>query len=529
MLPTLDQAFTLHRAGRLAEAESAYRAILEGSPEDGAVRRGLGLLLIQSGRGAEAVDVLQPVVESQPDAELLNTCGAAQMQTGAWAAAKSQFQAALALDPAHAKARANLGAAHYRLGEVKEAVEALTRAAARQPENAETYFNLSLALRASNRLDEAEQAARKAIALSPNSANAHVAMGVIHAAKGDREDAIKSYRKGLDIDPRAAEAHHNLAQVLLAGEQLADGWDEFEWRWHTSDFAGADQFLHLPAWDGRPLSGGTLLVWTEQGVGDQILYAGLIPDLQAQEFNIIIACETRLVPLFERSFPFAEILSQAQILADESRCPSITAQVPAGSLGRFLRRQSADFPDRTRYLVADPVRVDHLRHKYKESAGAKPLVGLAWSSGNPRFGAAKSVPLPSFAAALSEIDAQVVDLQYGDTTFDRQAAAAVGLNLLKDPDIDAQADLDSFAAQVAALDLVISISNSTAHFAGALGVPGWVLIPEGQGRFWYWFLDRADSPWYPSLRLFRQASPDSWDDVMAAIGAALRQRFPATS
>lgn len=531
MRPTLDQAFTLHRAGRLPDAEAAYRAILDATPSEAGARRGLGLLLVQSSKPEEAIEVLKPLIAdgAPTDADGANILGAAQMQTGSWDEAKQAFEVALSMRADHPEALANLGSVQYKLGNVDEAIEILSRAAAQTPENAETYFNLSLALRAANRLSEAEEAARKAILLAPNAANAHVAMGVIHAAKGDDARAIAAYRQGLAADPRAAEAHHNLAQMLLARGELADGWDEFEWRWQTSDFAGADSFLSLPSWDGNVLSEGTLLVWTEQGIGDQILYSSIVPDLETLAPNILIACEARLVPLFARSFTFAEVISQADLLAYEKRCHSVTAQIPAGSLGRLLRRDAAAFPGRTSYLSADPDHVEKLRAKYREQATDKPLVGLSWRSANPRFGSRKSLPAGSLAAALGGADATFVDLQYGDAEPDRAAAAAQGLELFRDPDIEAMTDLDGFAAQVAALDLVITVSNSTAHFAGALGVPAWVLVPAGPGRFWYWFLDRADSPWYPSLRLFRQATPGTWDDVLAAVSAALRDHDPGTT
>ena len=149
-------------------------------------------------------------------------------------------------------------------------------------------------------------------------------------------------------------------------------------------------------------------------------------------------------------------------------------------------------------------------------------IGLSWRSGNPRFGTAKSLALTDFEPVLETPNSVFIDLQYGDTTDERGALErSCGRTLHHDTDIDSLADLDAFAAQVAAMDLVITASNTTAHMAGALGVPCWVLVPTGPGLLWYWFLDRSASPWYPSPRLFRQAAPGDWAPVVQQVNAAL--------
>ena len=390
------------------------------------------------------------------------------------------------------------------------------------PNNADTHYNYSRTLRALGRLNEAEQAARQALALTPDHVDARINLGVAQAARGKRSEAEASYREALGVDPRAAAAHHNLAQILLQTERFEEDWKAFEWRWHTPDFQGAGAFRALPAWPGSPMDHGTLLVWTEQGVGDQILYAGMIPDLKHLAPDVLVACTERLVPLFARSFPEAKVLAQPDLQADQERLSSVAAQIPAGSLGQHLRPSPEAFHGHSAYLVADPGRTTALKSKYENQFEGAVRIGLSWRSGNPRFGAQKSLALADLTPLFEAPNTNFIDLQYGDTADERDALVqSSGRTLHHDTDIDSLDDLDAFAAQVTAMDLVITASNTTAHMAGALGIPCWVLVPTGPGLLWYWFLDRSDSPWYPSLRLFRQATPGDWAPVVQQVNAAL--------
>lgn len=527
MIPTLDQVNVLHRAGRLKEAEQGYREIVANAPTIQGAHHGFGVLLLQTGRAREAIAHLKAALENSPDDDdALNALGAAQLQVGDDAAAASSFKAITERHPDHAQAFANLGVAYDRLNDFSAAVEALEHAARINPSNADTFYNLSRVFRTAGQLGDAEHVIRQALALSPTHVEAHVDLGVTLAARGENSDAEASYRKALSLDSQHAEAQHNLAQILLQSERLGEGWEAFEWRWQTGDFRGAETFRELPAWDGQKISDGTLLVWTEQGLGDQILYASIVPELEGIAPRVLIACTARLVPLFARSFPFADVTSQAELLDDEDARAEVKAQVSIGSLGQFFRPDSKSFPKRNSFLEIESGQSRFLRTRYLHQNSSKPLIGVSWRSGNPRFGALKSIELGDLVNAVGDVEATLVDLQYGDTSFDREAAAENGVSILHDPDIAALTDLDAFASQVAAMDLVITVSNTTAHVAGALGVPCWTLVSAGSAQFWYWFLDRDDSPWYPSLRLFRQETPEDWRGVLNELKTALLHWTP---
>jgi hypothetical protein len=206
----------------------------------------------------------------------------------------------------------------------------------------------------------------------------------------------------------------------------------------------------------------------------------------------------------------------------------IDYQVAAGSLGRWWRLDEASFPKRSSFLVADPVKTDTLRQRYRDGSESR-IIGISWHSANKDIGDEKSMQIMDLAPLARMSGICLVDLQYGDSDMDRaQFEAETGVSVIRDKEIDSLKDLDGFAAQVAAMDLIVSISNTTVHVAGALGVPAWVLLPNAP--MWRWMIDRDDTPWYPLVRLFRQNKRGDWPGVMEKVTVALggsREDFPS--
>lgn len=525
MRPKLDQAITLHRAGQTREAIASYESILAADPNSQAARHGLAVLLLQSQRPSDARGHLEKLVaDGADDASVFNALGIAHQQLGDEGLALAQFRTAVEIDSGHSKALANLGVCLHKQEDFVQAESVLRRAVDTDLNNAETHYNHGQTLRALQNLEDAERATRRALSISPAHILARIDLGVTLTALGRVSEAEECYRRALKLNPDAMEAHNLLAHILLNSERFEDGWAEFEWRWQTPKFLAAQSFQSLPKWYGEKLESGSLLVWAEQGVGDQVMYASMLPDISVAGPDIILACAPNLVPLFSRSFPDSKVVSMPDLKPDSELLRDVTAQVPIGSLGQFVRPRISAFPERDSFLVADPSQIRQLRNNYKSGAGDFPLIGLSWKSSNKLTGEAQSLDLANWAPILEGKGATYIDLQYGDTAGDLARAKDAGLSVLSDPDLDQLADLDAFAAQVAAMDLVITISNTTAHIAGALGVPCWVLMASGPGQNWYWFLDRSDSPWYPSIRLFRQANPGDWSGVLNAVKEALTQQ-----
>jgi hypothetical protein len=237
----------------------------------------------------------------------------------------------------------------------------------------------------------------------------------------------------------------------------------------------------------------------------------MIPDAAADAGALTVEVEPRLIPLFARSFPGVRLRS----LADDAKEVRADAHIPLGGLGELYRQSTGDFPRRA-YLAADKARAEKLRHLLH--ADRKTVIGVSWRSANPKFGMHKTAQLRDFSPLFTRADVRLVDLQYGDTAAELQAIRdEFGVAIAHLDEIDNTRDIDGLAALIDACDAVLTVSNTTAHIAGALGKPVWVMVPYGQGRLWYWFGEREDSLWYPRMRICRQQPGQSWADLVAAI------------
>jgi hypothetical protein len=265
-----------------------------------------------------------------------------------------------------------------------------------------------------------------------------------------------------------------------------------------------------------------VLVWGEQGVGDEVMFAGLIPDLVRRGVECIVDCEPRLKPLLARSFAAGGVRVISTVGGDE--LPEFAAHSPCASLAGVLRPGFAEFAHTTAgYLRADAARRAEFRARYSDG---RPVIGLAWGTTNRTTGPARSIALDLFRGLTREPGARWIGLQYGDRECLEAQVKAAGVALEIDGAVDQRVDVDLFAAQVAAMDLVITIDNSTAHLAGALGVPVWLLLPLAAD--WRWLMERADSPWYPGMRIFRQSRAGDWPGVLRRVGEELRFHLGAT-
>ena len=317
-----------------------------------------------------------------------------------------------------------------------------------------------------------------------------------------------------------------MGQTLLLKGDLHQGWKEYEWRWKCKDFSSEIRYFPQVLWDGSDLNGKSILVWTEQGVGDQIMFASMLDDLLQMETNIITDCDIRLIPLFKRAFPKIQIFPRDNPPAQQLLDTNIDYQIPIGSLGRWLRPNQNDFKRKNQsYLQACPEKTSKLKTKYKKLAGNKPLIGISWKSRKQNFGEAKSTSLKLWTSILSRQDYFFINLQYGNVKqeVEEHISNKNDTSIYLDNDIDSLENLDDFAAQIAALDLVISTSNATVHMAGALGKKVWNLLRYMPS--WRWMLNKRDTLWYPSMKLFRQNRIGDWLSTFAEVELALDQHL----
>jgi len=508
----------LHEQGDTARGIEAYRKALELKPDFAEAWSNLGGALADTGDRSGGIDAYRRAVAANPRlAAAWTNLGDALLEAGQIAEAVTACRRATELDPGFAVAWNNLGNALGRQVEHAAAARACERALALDPRLAGAWSNLGGALMELGELDKACAAHRRALKIEPRNARAHYDLGLAQERGQQHAAAADSYRRAVKLDPDFAAAGVRLACALLTQGDFRKGWAEYEWRWRGKD-AEPMRFNFSP-WTGEMAPGGRLLVWGEQGIGDEIIYSTMLGELAEAGLQVTAEIDRRLVPLMQRSFPDIRAVARRDPAAVDAT--AFDFQCPLGDLGRWLRTSFEAFPRHGGYLKADAARARAYSARLR-SGGPQKVVGISWSSANREFGASKSSALPDWAEVLKVPGACFVDLQYGDTTTVREELRRRhGLQLEHLDDVDLFNDLEAAAALCAACDLVITVSNVTAHLAGALGKPVWLLAPAANGRIWYWFSGRDDSPWYPSMRLFTQPSPGSWREVLDRIAKEL--------
>jgi tetratricopeptide (TPR) repeat protein/ADP-heptose:LPS heptosyltransferase len=517
------RADALVALGRLAEAVESFDRALAHDPSSVADWCNRGAALIDLGRATEAAESFARATSLAPDfAEAHYNHGNALTKLERHADAVASYDRALALKPGYVDALNNRANALNQLGRLPEALAGVEAALALAPEHNGALVTRGVLLRKLRRSAEALASCERALTLRPDDTDVLTVRADLLTDLERFQQAIATLDRIITLKPDALAAKWNKSLICLGLGRFEEGWPLYELRW-----AGAKGLVPRgyaqPRWNGGAVD-GTLLVWGEQGLGDEILHASMLPDVLARTPSVVFEVEPRLAPLFARSFPAIKVIAcQPELYAGK-----VDAQEPLASLGHVLRRSFEEFPRRERgYLVADAARALALRARLANDG--RRVIGLSWVSKAPVGGASKSARLADFEALLRLPGCRFVDLQYGDTGEERAALARdLGLTVERLGDIDNTNDLDGLAALMAACDAVITVSNTTAHLAGALGRPTFVMVPHGYARIWYWFHDRNQSPWYPRVAVRRQQSGQPWADVVAAVAREVSALLDST-
>lgn len=492
-------------------ARQLYDAARGLAPDDFGARTGLGVLALRSGRAAEAVGHFEAALAAAPRSGLAHSnLAAAYRSVDRREDALRLLQAAVQLDPGHPDPHANLGAVLSDLGHHAEALAAFDRATAIAPDLAEGHANRATALCDLLRPEEAAAAAREALRLAPALPSALTVLGRALDQLARPADAIAACRTALRSDPQWADAHWNLALPLLRLGHYEEGWGEYEWRGRAMRRKLRAAPAGVPAWQGEDLAGRTLLVWWEQGFGDTIQFVRYLPLLAARGARVLLDAQAPLRPLLE-GFP------GVSALVDPDHGPvAADYHVPLMSLPHRLGTTLETIPASVPYLFPPPEAPARLRLPHH----GRPRVGFAWfGSPGQTQNQVRSVPLADLAP-LFGLPADWYSLQVGPAGDELSALpAAAGVTDLR----DRIADFRDTAALMAQLDLVLTIDTAVAHLAGALGRPTWILL--SLPCCWRYLLDRDDSPWYPTARLFRQPTRGDWRAVVTAVARALDKEF----
>lgn len=503
------------------EALDTFDALLDIQPRYLPALINKATLLQELGRDEEATATLERALAIKPNEPgIYLNLGLIQRKLKHYEKALSYYDRALTLAPEFADAYYNRGNVFMDMRRHEDALASYERALGLNPSYAEAFNARGDALLALERYEDALANFEKAISIAPNYPDAFSNRGNALLALRRYEEALGSYGHAIELDQNYAKAHYNKSLCELMLGDFENGWDHYEWRFEERK--ALRRSFPQPLWDGRFVD-GVLLAWAEQGLGDQILYASMLDDLRQCAARLLVEVEPRLLELFRRSFPRIDFVAQGE----PPNAAHIDAQVPAGSIGRYFRKRWEDFPARdTGYLIADAGRVKSLRERL--TADQRYVVGLSWISKAMRYGEQKSARLSEFEPILTVPGSRFVDLQYGDTLEERMAVRkSTGVEILRLEDVDNLRDIDGLAALITACDVVVTVSNTTAHIAGALGKKVFLLLPYSQGSLWYWHVDREDSPWYPSFRLFRQRSIGDWGSAAQPVARELERLVAA--
>jgi len=504
--------------GRLEDALDSLQLAAHFAPDSADIHTDLAAMLLRCGHLDEAREVIAAVLELDARHALAHfTAAGIEKAQGRRENAIAAYRAALDTNPAFAEAWCNLGLVLLETEKVEEARVSLQRAIDLRPNMVEALHNYGLLLLEDGAGKEALDYFDRAMALRPDAPEIQSCRAHALRELGRFDDALKTYDDVLAAHPRFGDAVNNRATLLLLRGDYAQGWNGYRQRLaatHTADRG----FLY-PEWDGAPLAGRTLLVYAEQAVGDEIMFASCMPDVLNAAHHCVLECSPRLANLYRNSFSGATIhggrkSDGKQWLAD---MPRINCQISVASLPLYLRRSAADFPGQP-YLFPDPDRVAAWRDRL-DRLGTAPKIGISWRGGSRKTrSATRSTALDAWLPVLSAAPACFVNLQYGAVTDELARLEALhGIRITHWQ--DAIDDYDETAALLSALDLVISVTTAVVHLGGALGRPVWVLAP----RVPEWCFGDAGPrmPWYGSVRMFRQQHAGDWAPVFSEVAESL--------
>jgi tetratricopeptide (TPR) repeat protein len=521
--------------------------LLAKNPDDRGALQKLSVLRLKRGALEEALPLLERLIERDPtSADAYNNLGAALQGLKRPAEAVPHFERAVALDSRRPEAHYNLGLAQQRLGRLAQARASCERALALRPDYPEANNTLAVLLSASDP-ERAVACFHRAIAARPSYADAHNNLGIVFQQLGRYDDAVASYKNALAIKPDHADALSNLGLALRSlnrheeavrcfetaqaikpdhidaqlGEGLvrlalgdyAAGWKKYAWRHLTPNFSHGKKRPPQPLWLGNwDISGKTILLHGEQGLGDTIMFARYVPLVAQRGARIVLAVQRPLTAVM------ATLKGPSVLRGQGDPVPPFDGFCPLPTLPLVFQTKVATIPADVPYLTAPDDRLAKWQAALESIP--RPRIGLMWAGAtSPIY--RRTIPLRLLQPLVALRAFHFVALQKDVPKEDASLLASTPMATFLGKQ---QADLADAAAMIALVDLVITIDTSIANLAGAMGKPTWVLLPFSAD--WRWMLDRTDSPWYPTARLFRQPKPDDWESVVAEVVQALQDFRP---
>jgi hypothetical protein len=498
------EAINFHQIGLLEKAEEIYLKVLKVEPQNSDLFNLMGVIAYQRNQLETAFDFFNQAIAINPNVSSYHSNrGAVYKQRGQFLEAMENYKTAIFLDPKSAEIYTNLSAIQIELGQLEEAISNCETAIFHKPEFAEAYYNRANAYKKMHKYELALDSYEKSIALKPTYVQAYYNMGNLFQEFLQLPSAIKSFNEAIRLSPEYPEPHLNSSICKLLCGSLIEGWELYEWRWKTKELIGASRNFIQPFWlDGECLKGKTILLHAEQGLGDTIQfcrYVKLIVDLGAK---VIIEVQRPLVKILTNFAGVTTLIAQGDPVPDfDYHCPLL-------SLPLAFKTDINSIPNPHQYLIAEPSRVA----LWKDRLGSDSFkIGISWQGSTGPGAKGRSFNLAQLVKIAHLPNVQLISLQKGYGSEQMQNLP-FGMKVLDLGDaLDADGAFLDTAAVMKNLDLVISCDTAVVHLAGALGVKTWValkFVPD-----WRWMLDRTDSPWYPSLTLYRQEVAGEWGPV----------------
>lgn len=508
-----NMGIALQNQSKLEEAIEAYKKALASKPDYVDAYFTMGFALQKQHKLEEAIEAYNKAIAIKPYyAEAYYNMGTALKGQHKLEEAIKAYNKALAIKPDYVEAYNNMGVIFQEQGKLEKAIEVYNKALAIKPDFVDAYYNMGNALLDKHNLEEAIEAYIKAISIKPAHSDAYTNMGKSFQDQGKLEEAKEAYNKALDIQSDNADAHHNLSFAFLSARDFNQGFVKSEWRWKTKKRDGTFLQSAKPMWNGE--KNQRVLVWGEQGIGDELMFSSIIPELYATSLKILVKCDKRLIPLFERSFPVDVIYFPKDQPVPEDE---YDFHIPMGSLPLTFRKSLDSFKkSASGFLKYDMSKTESIKAQLMHEYGKK-IIGISWKTASPiRSSLSRNIDLAKLARALGNSNIQLVSLQYGDISDEIEAVKRdFGIEVVQFSDVDNKNDIDGLAALMAACDTVYTIDNSTAHLSGALGLTTKLMLPYIAN--WRWGLSGNSSYWYDAVQLYRQSDVNDWDSVLTQI------------
>lgn len=510
-----------HRQEKLEDAELNFKKAVNLNPSYWPALYNLGLILNKKQRFDDAKSFFKKVVKLKPDfANGYFSLGLAQLNLSDLDTAIENLKKAIDLRPEYPQAFFNLGVAMRKVGKRIEAIEYFQQSINLKKDYIRAYNLLGTTLKELGQYNEALKNFQVAINLEPNYVEAFNNLGNTLKELGKFEESKFYFRKAIDLKPDYADAYDNLGRALMLNLDFQEAFELMEWRLRREEKNFIPLNTSKPRWDG--FTKNKVFLWQEQGIGEHIMFSSMIPELYASATKVIVECDPRLMPLFQRSFPheIKFINDRTEISEDD-----YDSHMPIGSLPLYFRKKLIDFKKSSQgWLQADPVKIQYIKEKILQN-NFKKIIGLSWNtkSSLPRA-FQRNIKLADLLLPMKNLDLTFINLQYGDVSKEiSDLKANHGIEVLEMPDLDIFNDIDGLAATIATCDEVISIQNFNAHLAGSLGISTKLLLPFAADDRWGYKTNK--SYWYNSIAIYRQTEPRDWNNPILQITNNLKNHI----